>query len=154
MPAVYAGYETGIRRMNLTALTAISPLDGRYADKADDLRIHLRPEGETRERQRHGDAGLEDEVGAEEEKENEKKNDIDQRDYADPAEVVLLRAGELHRPNVRRFSLAIAAPFALTGRSSCRLLERDDVARRFGVGQHVHDFDPGAFHLVHDRVHA
>jgi len=52
MPAVYAGYETGIRRMNLTSLTAISPLDGRYADKANDLRTLFSEYGLIRQRVR------------------------------------------------------------------------------------------------------
>ena len=34
------------------------------------------------------------------------------------------------------------------------LLEADDVARRLAIGQHVHDFDSGPFHFVHQGVYA
>src|SRR3954471_4571323 len=68
----------------------------RAAGDADDLLIELRRELEFGEGERNGNSGLENEVGAEEEKKDEQENDVDQWKQHEPAEVIFLRLGELH----------------------------------------------------------
>lgn len=68
---------------------------------ADDLLVGLRAKGEARERQRHRNARLQNEIGAEQEKENKKENNVDQRQDNQPTEVVFLRPAKLHlRPGL------------------------------------------------------
>ena len=110
----------------------------RPACDADDLRIDLGTEGEARQRHRHRDARLQDEVRAKEEKKDQQKNDVQHRDDAEPAEMIFFRSGKLHG------TCGLPADENLA-RFFHRRLEADDVTRRFAISQHVHHFDSGPF---------
>ena len=66
------------------------------ASDADDLRIDLRTEGEARERHRHRNPRLQDKVRAEQQKEDQQKGDVEERNRREPAEMMFFRPGKLH----------------------------------------------------------
>ena len=68
----------------------------RAAGDADDLLILLRAEKEWRGRGRNCDSRLENKIGAEEQKENEEKHNVDQREDDEPAEVVFSCPAQFH----------------------------------------------------------
>ena len=87
-------------------------------------------------------------------KENQEKNDVEQRERDEPAEVIFLRPAELHAHAEVIVDLVIETCFPIGGGCFRRLLEADDPAERPALRQHVHNFNPGTFHFVQHRVHA
>ena len=68
----------------------------RAAGDADDLLILLRAEKERRGWRRNRDPRLENKIRAEEQKENEEKHNVDQREDDEPAEVVFFCPAQFH----------------------------------------------------------
>lgn len=121
---------------------------------ADDLLIDLRTERKPRERDRNRNPGLQNKIRTEQQKENQEKNDVEQREKDEPAEVIFLRPAELHARAAVIVDLAIETCFSIGGGWFRRLLEADDPAERSTLCQHVHNLNPSAFHFVQHRVDA
>jgi hypothetical protein len=60
------------------------------------LLVSLRAERKTRERHRNGNPLLQNKIGTQQQKKNQKKNDVHQRHEHKPAEVVINCALEFH----------------------------------------------------------
>ena len=121
---------------------------------ADDLLIDLRAKRKPRERHRNRNSGLQNKIRTEQQKENQEKNDVEQREKDEPAEVIFLRPAELHAHAEVTVDLAIETCFPIGGGCFRGLLEADDPAERPALRQHVYNLNPGAFHFVQHRVHA
>ncbi len=76
----------------------IPEINGRdcAAGNADDLLVSLRSKRKTRERQRNGNARLQNKIRTEQQKKNQKESNVDQRHEDKPAEIIFLRPAELH----------------------------------------------------------
>lgn len=68
----------------------------RAAGDADDLLIALRAKQKRRSRRRNRDSGLQNEIRTQEREEDQEKDDINCREDNEPAEIVFLRAAQLH----------------------------------------------------------
>lgn len=88
--------QQGAKLLKRCFLVAKVNRAGRAAGDADYLRVLLRPEHEPGKRDRDGNAGLEHEVRAQEQKKNQKKHDIDQREHNQPPEIIFFRPVKLH----------------------------------------------------------
>src|SRR2546423_7973163 len=57
-------------------------------------------------------------------------------------------------PTRKIVDLMVATSFSRGWESLSRLLETNDASERFGIFQHVHDFDSRPFHLMEHGIHA
>ena len=83
---------------------------------ADDFLTLLRAKQKGRRRSGNGNSWLQDKVRAQEEKENQQENNVDQWEYDEPAEIIFLCSAEFHADTVK-VDLAIAPGFAMIGQS-------------------------------------
>src|SRR5712692_1055700 len=82
---------------------------------ADDLLIDLRTKRKPRERHRNRNSRLQNKIRTEQQKENQEKNDVQQREKDEPAEVIFLRPAELHARAEAIVDLAIETCFPIAG---------------------------------------